>query len=157
MYRCKYFDIRELVPEELYKEFHAKGLADRLWTAFDDRVLKALDGLRERFGPLTVNTWASGGAFRESGLRSFTTDTGAALSQHKFGRAIDFRSRRVTPKEIYEDLVKSGGLNTGFRTSPGDNPWKLITRVEYYPGITWTHIDVSQDDNEDGSIKVFTG
>ena len=156
MYTCSFFKIQELVPPAMYEQFAKAGNTSRLWVAFDDRILRALDGLRRRFGPLVVNSWATGGPYTESGLREVGTTTGSPMSQHKFGRGIDFRSRSVTPDEIHADLVASGGLKAGFRFQ-GNDGWHLVHRVEYYPGITWTHIDVSPDLLEDGRVKVFAG
>lgn len=155
MYTCTFFSIEELVPQDIYKQAKKKGLVDKLWLAFDARLLRAIDALRKHFGPITINTWVFGGGYTESGLRSFGTTTGAYLSQHKFGRAFDFRSKQHSPKEIYEDMLACGGTKSGFVSA--DTPWKGITRLEYYPGITWTHIDVSDAGNADGSIRVFRG
>lgn len=161
MYKCKYFSIDELVCPEWYHLADKKQCLDRLWLAFPEELLVSLDRLRERFGPLIVNNWMRGGMRCESGLRWAPTQTGAVLSQHKFGRAIDFVSKTVTPEEVYQDLIRCGGLKAGFksRTDQEAAPWVGIDRIEYYPGITWTHIDRAGTGfgNSDGSIKVFTG
>ena len=154
MYTCKHFAIEELVSPEWYQYARKKGTVSLLWRAFDESLLKALDGLREMYGPLIVNDWKSGGSRTYSGLRPLEC-IGAVCSQHKFGRAIDFISKTVTPRQIYEDLVSAGGLKAGFRQTHPDSPWALVQRLEYYPGITWTHIDcLPQSSN--GSIKVFS-
>ncbi len=55
----KYFDIKELVPKEVYEELgEEKSLA-----LLDSRALKALEEVREILGiPLICNNWASGGS-----------------------------------------------------------------------------------------------
>lgn len=157
MYTCRFFQLSELVSPEWFAAAQTRNKLDLLWLALDSRVLMTLDRLRERFGPLTVNNWRVGGPRRESGLRDSATSTGAFLSPHKFGRAVDFISPTVTPDEIYQDLVRAGGLAPGFRESAAATaePWRLITRIEYAPGMTWTHIDVYDAGNDDGSIRVF--
>lgn len=159
IYQCKFFRIEELVSPEWHDFAKSKGAVDRLWAAFDADLLIALDNLRERFGPLVVNNWHNGGPRRDSGLRFASTSTGAAVSQHKFGRAVDFVSNRVTPAEIYQDLVKVGGLKPGFkfRTHEYSEPWHWLSRIEYFDGMTWTHIDTARMSSAgDGSIKVFS-
>lgn len=54
MYKCKHFEIEELVPPELFVALHE----DALWRMFDHDILKAADWLRERYGlgaPFTHN------------------------------------------------------------------------------------------------------
>lgn len=159
IYQCKFFRIEELVSPEWFEYAQSKGATERLWAAFDADLLIALDNLRDRFGPLVVNNWHNGGTRKDSGLRFSLTATGAAVSQHKFGRAIDFVSSKVTPAEIYQDLVKVGGLKPGFkfRTHEYNEPWHWISRIEYFEGMSWTHIDTARMSGAgDGSIKVFS-
>lgn len=96
-YRPEHFGIRELVPPDVYRD---RG--ETAWQLLDDRALEMLDALRERFGPITVNTWAWGGGYTESGLRRAQTSTGAEFSQHKFGRAFDCKFDDVTPQKVSE-------------------------------------------------------
>lgn len=90
MYLPKHFCIQEFVPPDVYQQWGDKSLM-----FIDERLLITSDVLREFFGPMIVNTWHSAkltkayGLRTESGLRSMTTSTGAAMSQHKFGRAAD--------------------------------------------------------------------
>lgn len=157
MYICRHFQIQELVSPRWHQAARNAGKLDLLWQALDARVLRAVDLLRERFGPLIVNNWAIGGPRGESGLRESDSATGALISPHKFGRAVDFVSRTVTPDEIYQDMVRCGGLEPGFRSRADAraSPWAGVARIEYAPGMTWTHIDVADAGNDDGSIRVF--
>jgi hypothetical protein len=84
-------------------------------------------GLRRRYGPTVVNNWHQGGAFSESGLRTMETGTGAALSQHKFGRAFDCKFRNVTPAEVWADL----------QATPNLSCFEHIQRIEAGAGMTW--------------------
>lgn len=101
-YRCKHFEIRELVPESV---FNARGLFS--WDLLDAGLLMTLDALRDRYGAITVNNWASGGAFKESGLRDPFTTTGAKWSMHKFGRAADLKFAGKSAIEVFDDILKN--------------------------------------------------
>lgn len=119
------FDIRELVSPAIYE---ARG--ERAWELLDCDALVMLQQLRDTFGPCTVNNWHLGGAFKESGLREAGTSTGAAYSQHKFGRAFDCKFRDCSPQMVAEYIVKH----------PGAFP--LLTTIEdtaFTP--TWFHFD----------------
>jgi hypothetical protein len=52
--------------------------------------------------PVTINNYATGGNYKESGLRSKTTTTGAKKSAHKEGKAIDIKVKGMTAKEVYD-------------------------------------------------------
>lgn len=88
------FILQELVDPATYK---ARG--ERAWELLDPRALITLQALRDSLGPCIVNSWHAGGSFKESGLRSFGTATGATYSQHKYGRAFDCKFRNALPGE----------------------------------------------------------
>lgn len=134
MYRCKHFSIYELVYPEVY---HSRG--DRCWELLDERALRMLDALRNRFGEIIVNDYQFGGNYKESGLRSFTTSTGAALSQHRFGRAFDCKPKETPLHDMYSYVS----------THPSDFP--LITTLENIDATaSWMHFDVRNTDISDG-------
>lgn len=93
-YRPKNFVLQELVALDIYEAF-----GERCWELLDPRALITLQQLRDAFGPITINNWHIGGSYRESGLRSPMTKTGAKYSQHKYGRAFDCKIHGVTPRE----------------------------------------------------------
>lgn len=101
MYLPKHFCIQEFVPPDVYAKWGEKSIM-----FIDERVLTTADKLREFLGPMIVNTWHSDklkkayGLRTESGFRSFTTGTGAAMSQHKFGRAADALFALHTAEEV---------------------------------------------------------
>lgn len=99
-YRPINFVIQELVPPDVYQAF-----GDRCWELLDSRAVFTLQCLRDHLGPLTVNNWHVGGAYKESGLRSFLTPTGAKFSQHRFGRAFDCKFRNFTPHEVRDYVL----------------------------------------------------
>ncbi|WP_029689428.1 hypothetical protein [Thermoanaerobacter sp. A7A] len=123
MYKCKYFKLYELVPPEIYKgEDYLKH-----WFIFDDRCLRAIDIIREKFGKCVVNTWKGGGSHRYRGFRPFTCDIGAYYSQHKFGRAIDLVPLDEDVNTVRQYLIDTKGLDG------------LITGIEL--DVDWLHID----------------
>ncbi|MDR2240057.1 MAG: hypothetical protein LBE33_06390 [Zoogloeaceae bacterium] len=124
-YRPEFFRIEELVTPAIYS---ARG--ERAWELLQARALVTLDQLRKRFGPITVNNWHIGGAYKESGLRDYNTPTGAALSQHKFGGAFDCKSRNVTPEEMHSYIL----------SHPSEFPYlTTLEDVAYTP--SWLHFD----------------
>ena len=125
-YRPASFQLQELVPPEIYT---ARG--ERAWELLDVRALITLQTLRDTFGPITVNDWLWGGQHTESGLRSFTTPTGAAWSQHRFGRAFDCKFKDATPQEVHDYAL----------ANPESFPF-LTTIENPVATPTWFHFDV---------------
>jgi hypothetical protein len=124
-FRPRWFDLDELVPPEIFE-----ALGVRAWELLDPRALETLDAIRDTFGATTVNDWRDGGQFKESGLRSFESTTGARLSQHRFGRADDVKCKNATPAEVHAYILA--------------NPAKFphITTLEALEATpTWVHFD----------------
>ena len=125
-YRPTNFVIQELVPPII---FNAMG--ERAWELLDERALRTLQALRDKFGPITINTWHSGGGFKESGLREQNTTTGAPRSAHKRGMAFDCKPKFCTPREMYDYILDNQG------------EFPLIRRLEHIDSTpTWLHFDV---------------
>lgn len=133
MYRPTNFILQELVPPEIYE---ARG--ERAWEFLNPLGLMSLQSVRDKFGPVTVNNWHVGGVYKESGLRSFGTSTGALYSMHRFGSAYDCKSASVTPKEMCEYILKNR------------KDFPMITAIEN-PAVTegWLHIDCRNHPRED--------
>lgn len=140
VYECRHFRIEELVTPELFEQF--KDNQPMLWQFLDVRALMTLDGLRERFGPVTVNNWLWGGDFTLSGLRPWDTTVGAPFSQHKFGRGFDAKFKTVSAHEVRKELFQADALGRQF----GMPHFAHITCVEDFPGMTWFHFDVRNHD-----------
>jgi len=139
IYRCKYFDILELIPPDLWE--HHKHEPHKLWLLFDVRALITLDRLRKVYGPLVINDWHRGGALTLRGWRPANTSTGAVFSQHKFGRAFDLTpssKSEATVDMIREDIRQDAALLR-------QNPTVLNTIAEYITciemGVPWIHFD----------------
>ena len=122
IYICKHFSIKELVPEQVYRE---RG--EKAWELMDRYELMTIDQLREDFGRIHINTWAWGGERQWSGLRTPLSPYGTMYSQHRFGRATDKLFLDSTVEEA-RDAV----LNNRER-------YPYVKSVEL--GTSWLHTD----------------
>lgn len=98
----------------------------------DLRLIEVAQWLRDTLGKsITINNYATGGQYKESGLRSQTTTTGAKKSAHKEGKAIDIKVSGMTAKDVYEFCLKNSDTlyEMGIRE---------IEDGRYTP--TWTHL-----------------
>jgi len=69
----------------------------------DPKIVIVAQWIRDQLGkPVTINNYATGGKYKESGLRDVNTTTGAKRSAHKEGKAIDIKVKGMTAKEVYE-------------------------------------------------------
>ena len=92
----EHFDIREFVPQEIWNQFGEKSM----WF-IDQRLVLFSEWLRAFCSaPVTINTWYINGSYTESGFRDPMTSTGAKLSQHKCGRAVDIKVATYTPEQL---------------------------------------------------------
>lgn len=121
-YRCKYFDIRELVGRTTYDK---RGEA--AWELLDENILRMLDIVREKFCPLVVNNWHIGGEREWSGLRTSESPYYSPYSQHSFGRAFDCIPVGRTVDDLREYILSH------------DEEFPHIGGIEI--GVDWLHID----------------
>jgi hypothetical protein len=123
------FYLDEFIAPEIYSVRGARSVE-----LLDMRIVLACQFIREGIGKsIIVNNWIRGGQYRESGLRSATTRTGAKWSQHKYGRAADIKVAGMSPDEVYLWLK-------GHEQTMVERQW--ITTIEdtnHTP--TWLHID----------------
>lgn len=76
----------------------------------DPKIVLIAQWVRDTIGrPVTINNWATGGQYSESGLRKLNTKTGAKKSAHKplpdhggLCKAIDIKVKGMTSKEVYD-------------------------------------------------------
>jgi len=132
----KDFDLREFVPPEIWRRFHG---ASRWF--IDEDTLDLAQFIREYFGKrVTINNWHYGGDFRYRGFRPPGCDGGASLSQHKFGKAIDFNVSGLSPDEVREEIFanKSTFMNEG-----------LTTLEDGEIADTWVHADLRNTGDDD--------
>ena len=120
----KNFDIKELVPREVYQRF-----GDFSVWFLDQKTIQVLQQLRDTFGTCIVNNWSSGGKFNYSGYRQPDCKVGASFSQHKFGRAFDCKFTKATAEEVRQAIQadKTFWLEQGLSC--------------YEDNVSWLHFD----------------
>jgi len=142
MYKPKHFGIKELVPKDLYNKYSSRGDDFLFQVIFDERLLRLIDIIRDEFGSMTVCDWSWGGASQYRGYRPPDCSVGAALSQHRFGRAVDMIPKDIMPNEMRKKII----------ADQNSDKWKVIGGLEM--DITWFHVDVRARTN-DNKINLF--
>lgn len=129
MYKCKYFNIKELVSPGTY---NARG--EKAWQLLDDRLLWTLDELRKKYGPMTINDWSWGGQREWSGLRTPDSPYYSQYSQHSYGRASDIIFKNISAEEVRQHILANSE----------DPTYKYINAMEL--GVSWCHLDIRNCD-----------
>ena len=130
MYKCKWFKLSELLPQELFKDEN-KG-----WDIFDERLKITLDAIREILGvPLICNNWKHGGSRGHSGARTKNSPYFRLGSYHSVRKdrkvmAADVISTRMTAQEMRDILAR--------------NHSKLPYPIRIEEGVNWLHVDVAE-------------
>lgn len=107
------------------------------FSKIDPNLIIVAQWLRTQLGkPVTINNYATGGHYKESGLRDINTTTGAKRSAHKIGKAIDIKVKGMSAREVFSFcLDKQIELYAmGIRE---------IEDTKYTP--TWTHLGTRGD------------
>ena len=121
----QYFCLEELVDKPFIDRFDERALQ------FLNRgMVLCIDRLRDAVGPLKINDWHLGGQFHESGLRLWTTTTGAQFSQHKYGNAFDLKPQKISVQQLYQHITQNA-----------DKYPQITTIEDPAKTITWLHID----------------
>lgn len=136
MYRCKYFKLKELVHPVTFKKF-----GQLAWKFLDEDTLIGLDLVRMIFGSLTVNDWAWGGKYKDSGYRQADSKEGSKWSAHRRGCAFDIKSKKYTGIQMRKIIKK--GISEKY---PGTKKSRLVLRMLLYINeielstSTWLHL-----------------
>lgn len=138
IYKCKYFDIRELVSPIVYNTW-----GERAWMFFNPDVLKELDYIRETYNsPIIINNWYKLGSLKQCGLRSNMDEIvknkkGLYLSAHCLGCGFDLHCGKNNHRKLFDhvyNLIKNKKL-------------KHFQRLENWQQTgTWVHVDCFQSD-----------
>ena len=136
MYRPKYFTIKELVNPELLKKIGE----ETAWKIFDDRLLKAADQIREKYGAVVVN----GTGLTDCGLRDPQSTTGAKYSMHKIGRALDLH---IVSIEKANQGNKTGKIKEYNRVREQLMMDSRFDCLNFEHNISWLHIDTGNRKN----------
>jgi hypothetical protein len=142
MYIPENFGIKELVPKDLYEKYKTRGNQFLFQVVFDERLLRLIDTVRKKFGPMTINDWSWNGSNQYRGYRPPDCSVGAALSQHRFGRAVDMIPKYGTADDMRQIIIDN--QNT--------DDWKDVGGLEM--DISWFHIDVRARTNLN-KINIF--
>lgn len=127
MYKTKYFKLEELVNPTLYNTIDN----NTLWKIFDEKLLKAIDFIREKYGPVFINS----NGLTDCGLRQYDCSIGAKFSPHKFGRAFDLHIQSIENQQLNkEDKTKAYNRIR-------EELFLLIDYINFEDNITWLHID----------------
>lgn len=123
-----HFQIQEFVPKGVFDSWGVKST----WF-LDDKIVRVAELIRSHFDkPVTINNWHLGGAHFESGFRTPETKTGASLSQHRFGRAIDIKIEGIEAHELYLEILNNEPL---FRLGG------IAAMENILSTPTWVHVD----------------
>lgn len=123
MYTPIHFKVQEFVSPAIYKQRGSKSLE-----LMDSRILETMDALRKNLNkPITINNWIWNGDRTQSGYRDVDFYGSAStyansLSQHKYGRAVDFLVKGMTAGEVRKHI---------------------LTNIDKYPHITFLEIDIN--------------
>ena len=139
--KLRNFQLWELVPKEIYDRRGAQAIE-----CMDLRIVAAVDDLRDNLrkegydNGFIINSWKSGGAKTQSGLRVYGQKEYSNTSQHSFGRAVDFTTK--TPiKAIHKHIL----------TNLDKYPHIRFIEVD----ISWCHVDC-RDNFDDARIKLWS-
>jgi len=122
VYIPKHFRIEELVSKTVFRKYGQQS-----WQFFDDRALKTLDRLRERFGQATVNDWLWDGVNDSRGYRDPDDPVGAFRSAHKRGQAFDVVFKEIPAAEVREYILRN------------PDEFHFINAIE--ANVPWLHFD----------------
>jgi len=122
-YRCTHFNLQELVPPEVF------AIGECAWELLDPRLLISLDTIREVLNvPIFVNSWQVGGPLKNRGFRAKDCTEGKPLSQHRFGRGVDFHSTAMTALELRLRVIEINRILPHLTCIEDNTP-------------TWVHVD----------------
>ena len=126
-YKCKHYDIKELVPPFIYDTVHE----DVLWGMFDEDVLRFADWLKGFLGGVPILVNAKG--FTQSGLRTKDSRYYSEGSMHSVGKALDLKPIGWTTERLKERM-------DAYEREYGAIPY--ITRAEHPKSApSWLHCD----------------
>lgn len=135
-----YFDIDELVCEDVYNKFGADA-----FKFFDPRIIITINTLRDRIGKaIFINDWQAHGKFSERGLRcnlceTVKSKTELYMSAHCLGKGVDFDIQGLLAEEVRLWITANAKW------------WPYPIRLE--KGVNWIHIDVMN--NTDQKVYLF--
>jgi hypothetical protein len=135
-----HFYLDEIIDPVTHSEMGEKGIEK-----IDPKLIDILEYVRTELKKgVIVNTWATGGQYKESGLRNPNTTTGAKRSAHKEGKAVDVKIVGMDAANFFDWCIKHKQqlYNLGVRE---------IEDHSFTP--TWTHLGTRGEHSEIKIIK----
>ena len=128
----KYFDVREWVDARTFGILGKKAAC-----LIDPTIIRIADLLREKTGRVVVvNNWhyakSDDTVYKASGFRAIWEKVGGTLSQHRCGRAGDFKVQGMTPREVLAVIM----ANMEEFEAAG-----LTTIEDVSVTLSWLHLD----------------
>ena len=119
------FYLDEYIPKDLYNKYIHKPHI--LIGLIDERLIKADQALRDKFGPVNINTWYNGGNRHWSGLRTPESSYYTPASQHTYGRASDKIFLKTNAAEVRKYIKEN---------------WEKLGISCIEDNVSWVHSDV---------------
>lgn len=123
-----------------YHEFFSSGIWHNynkalLRKLLDPRLIPIMEKVRTKLNrPVFVNNWKWGGNSMYRGFRPQNSPVGSLYSQHKFGRAVDFKVGGMSADEVRQFILD----NEQEYMAAG------VTRLESgQDAPTWVHVDMA--------------
>lgn len=136
-------DLRDYVPGQIYKSYGSRSSI-----FIDPKVIIIHRVLEEKFGKRPIiNNYHLGGTLSERGFRLPTSTTGAPLSQHRFGRAIDITIPGIIATIAYDEIMS----NSKFLIDVGCT---TIEDIAYTKSGNWIHLDCRTLDHEISTLNI---
>jgi len=131
---------KKISPHFFYHEYFSQGIWQSnsekvLRRLIDERLILIMEKIRTEINqPIFINNWKWGGNSMYRGFRPTSTEVGALYSQHKFGRAVDFKVKNRTVKQVHDHILN----NESSFMAMG------VTRLEdRRDAPTWIHLDLA--------------
>lgn len=138
----KNFILQEFMPKDIYSKYKNRCI----WF-IDPSIITIAQMIRSRFAkPMIINNWHTRkeGGFQFRGFRDPLCTIGAALSQHRFGRGLDFNVIGISSEEIYKDIIDNEFDYMAYGVT-------TVESIEHTPN--WIHVDIRQQ-NKDQIVVV---
>ena len=130
------FILEEFIDPETFKKWGDKSIY-----FLDKKIISIAQFIRDRFKlGVTINNWHAGGNLQHRGFRPPACTVGAALSQHRFGRALDCNVAGIFPRDLAKDIINNFDIYKKLGVTTIEDP-------EFTD--TWTHTDCRWTDSED--------
>lgn len=131
------FELEEFVSRQTFELWKEKSI----WF-LDYRIISLAEFMLKTFkNEMIINDWHTGGKEENRGFRIPSITKTEVISQHNFGRAIDFTIKDINPEEVREYIRMNF---PHLRLIYG------IAAIE--TNINWVHVDCRNNNN---SIKLI--